>query len=63
MFLSIPARREHGIGEGGVSDVFSISGDICVSCLYLVCHFYLPTGTNERIQISVFSKMPYLLSR
>lgn len=65
-FLSTAARKEYGVREGGISDqgkVFSILGDLCISCLYLVCHFYIPTESNEGIQeFSVFSKMPYLLS-
>lgn len=65
-FISTPAREEYGAGEGGISGyrkVFSILGDLCISCLYLVCHFYIPTESNEGIQeISVFSKMPHLLS-
>ena len=65
-FLSTAARKEYGVREGGISDqgkVFSILGDLCISRLYLVCHFYIPTESNEGIQeFSVFSKMPYLLS-
>ena len=57
-------RREGKLPSDFVSaSAFSILGDLCISCLYLVCHFYIPTESNEGIQeFSVFSKMPYLLS-